>query len=93
MAGAPKLRIKKYFGSSTIEEMVLNLDEAKGFLDYFWKQGKDNHIVVSIDGQTVKSFEELTAIATKDRYKNNAFVDVGLFLSNAGQKSIWPNKS
>jgi hypothetical protein len=92
MAGGPKLRVKKYFGSSTIEEMILNLDEARGFLDYFWKPDRDNHTVVSVDGQAIKSFAELAAVASKDCYKNNAFVDVGLYLSNDGRKSIWPNK-
>ncbi|MBP1706649.1 MAG: hypothetical protein H6Q39_373 [Chloroflexi bacterium] len=45
MAGAPKLRIKKFFGSSTIEEMVLNLDEARGYLNYFWQPDQAKHTV------------------------------------------------
>jgi len=90
MAGAPKLRIKKFFGSSTIEEMVLNLDEARGYLNYFWQPDQAKHTVISIDGQNIKSFEELAAVAAKDRYKDRAFIDIGLFLSNDGQKSIWP---
>jgi hypothetical protein len=90
MAGAPKLRIKKYFGSSIIEELVLDFAEVRGFLDYFWKQDRDNDTVISIDGQAVKSYEELAAIAGRDRYKNSAFIEVRLFLSNDGRTSIWP---
>jgi hypothetical protein len=90
MAGSPKLRITKYFGSSTMQQMELSLEEAKGYLGYFWTKDGGSNIVISVDGQPIKSFEELTAIASKDRYKNNAFVEVGLFLSNDGRKSIWP---
>jgi hypothetical protein len=90
MAGAPKLRVKKYFGSSAIQEMVLNVDEAKSYLDYFWTKDGSSNIIVSIDGQEIKSFEGLVAVASQDRYKNMAFIEVGLFLSNDGQESIWP---
>jgi hypothetical protein len=92
MAGSPKLRIKKYFGSATIQETVLDLEEAKNFLDYFWTKDGGTNIVVSIEGRTIKSYADLVATASQDRYKKNAFVDVGLFLSNDGQKSIWPGQ-
>ncbi len=92
MAGSPKLRIKKYFGSATIEQRVLTLEEAKSQLGYFWTQDGGSNIVVSIDGQPIKSYDELAKLATQDKYKNNAFIDVGLFLSNDGKKSIWPKR-
>jgi hypothetical protein len=90
MAGLPKLRVTKYFGSSTMEQMELGLEEAKSYLGYFWTKDGGSNVVVSVDGQPIKSYEELTAVASKDRYKNSAFVEVGLFLSNDGKKSIWP---
>jgi hypothetical protein len=89
MAGSPKLRVKKYFGSATIEQMILNLDEAQSNLGYFWTKDGGSNIIVSVDGQTINSYEELVALASQDRYKNAAYIDVGLFLSNDGQKSIW----
>ncbi len=92
MAGSPKLRIKKYFGSATIEQMELTMEEAKSQLGYFWTQDGGSNIVVSIDGQPIKSYDELAKLATQDKYKNNAFIDVGLFLSNDGKKSIWPKR-
>jgi hypothetical protein len=90
MAGVTKIRISKYFGGASIQQMVLNLDEAKANLEYFWTKEGGNNIIVSVDGQTIKSYDELLAIAALDRYKNNAYIDVGLFLSNDGTKSIWP---
>ncbi len=89
MAGSPKLRVKKYFGSATIQQMVLDLDEAKSHLGYFWTKDGGSNIIVSVDGQTIKSYDELVALASQDRYKNVAYIEVGLFLSNDGQKSIW----
>jgi hypothetical protein len=93
MAGSPKLRISKYFGSATIQQMVLDLDEAKGHLGYFWTKDGGSNIIVSVDGQAIKSFEELQSIASQDRYKKSAFIEVGLFLSNDGKKSIWSPKN
>ena len=82
MAGTPKLRIKKYFGSATIQEMVFDLDEAKSFLAYFWTEDGGSNIMVAVNGQRVNSYDELVQIANQDCYKNNAFVDVGLYLTS-----------
>jgi hypothetical protein len=89
MVGVAKIRITKHFGSSTIQQMVVNLEEAKSQLEYFWSKDGSSNIIVSVDGQSIKSYDELLLIAARDRYKNNAFIDVGLFLSNEGRKSIW----
>jgi hypothetical protein len=89
MAGAPKIRVNKYFGSARIQQIILDLNEAKGHLEYFWTKDGSSNIIVSVDGQAIKSYDELLAVAAQDRYKNNAFIDVGLFLSNDGHKSIW----
>ena len=89
MAVSPSLKIKKYFGSSTIQEMTLTLEEAKDHLGYFWTKDGSSNVIISVDGQSIKSYEELIAVASQDRYKNNAFIEVGLFLSNDGRRSIW----
>jgi hypothetical protein len=89
MVGSTKIRIIKYFGSATIQQMVLDLNEAKGHLEYFWTKDGGSNIIVSVDGQAIKSYDDLLAVAAQDRYKNSAFIDVGLFLSNDGQRSIW----
>jgi hypothetical protein len=89
MAGVTKLKVVKYFGSAPIQQMILDLEEAKGHLEYFWTKEGGSNIIVSIDGQTIKSYDELLAVAAQDRYKKSAFIDVGLFLSNDGTKSIW----
>jgi hypothetical protein len=89
MAGITKIRIIKYFGSATIQQMIMDLNEAKGHLEYFWTKDGGSNIIVSVDGQAIKSYDELLTVAAQDRYKNSAFIDVGLFLSNDGQRSIW----
>jgi len=89
MAGLPNLRITKYFGSATVQQMILSLDEAKSYLGYFWTPDGSSNIIISVGGQYIKSYEELVALAGQDRYKNNAFIEVGLYLSNDGHKSIW----
>jgi len=92
MGSSPKLMIKKYFGSASIQQMTVDLEEAKGFMEYFWNQDGSG-VVVSIDGQKINSYDELVSIVSQDRYKGLDFVEVGLFLSNDGKKSIWPNRS
>jgi hypothetical protein len=92
MAGSPRITIKKYFGNASIEQMELSLAEAKGYLDYFWTKDGSSNVVVSVGGQQLHSYEELTALVNQERYKNKSFVEVGLFLSNDGHKSIWPQQ-
>jgi hypothetical protein len=94
MALFPKLRVNKYFGSASVQKMEMSLEEAKGQLGYFWTQegSGGGNVIVSIEGQAIKSYDELLAVAAKDKYKNLAFIEVGLFLSNDGHKSIWDKK-
>jgi hypothetical protein len=80
MAGTPSLRIKKYFGSATIQEMIFTMDDAKGFLAYFFTKEGGSNIMIAVEGQQIYSYEDLVKIAGQDRYKSNAFVEVGLYL-------------
>jgi hypothetical protein len=93
MAGSPKVSITKYFGSSNINQGVFDLDEAKGQLEYFWTTEGSSNIVISVDGQQIRSFAELQALASQERYQNSKIINVGLFLSNDGTKSIWPARN
>ncbi len=70
--------------------MELSLAEAKGYLDYFFTKSGGSNIVVSVGGQQLKSYDELVTLANSDRYKDQNFIEVGLYLSNDGQHSIWP---
>jgi hypothetical protein len=90
MAGSTKVRIAKYFGGATILQLILDLNEAKGHLEYFFTQDGSKNVIVSVDGKTIKSYDELLALITLDRYQQSSLVDIGLFLSNDGQNSIWP---
>ncbi len=90
MAGTPKLLIKKYFGSSTLEQTTINLEEAQSYLGYFWTKEGSSNIVISVNGQPIKSYDELKAIADQECHRNSGLIEVGLFLSNDGKRSIWP---
>jgi hypothetical protein len=81
MAGTPKLRIRKYFGSSSLQEMIFSLDEARDFLAYFFTKDGGQNILIAVEGQMVESFDQLVAIANQDKYKTNNFVEVGLYLA------------
>jgi hypothetical protein len=90
MAGLPTLTVKKYFGNASIEQMEFNLTEAKDHLGYFWTKDGSTNVTISVDGQQIGSYDELTALVNQERYKNKSYIEVGLFLSNDGHNSIWP---
>ena len=92
MAGSPKIRVTKYFGSASVQKMELDLEEAKSNLSYFWTPDGGSNVIVSVEGKPIKSYDDLLAVAAQDKYKNLAFIEVGLFLSNDGHKSIWDKK-
>jgi hypothetical protein len=92
MVGSTKIRVTKYFGSASVQKMEFSLEEAKSNLDYFWTKDGGSNVIVSVEGQALKSYDDLLALAGSDKYKNAAFIEVGLFLSNDGHKSIWDKK-
>jgi hypothetical protein len=92
MAGSPKLKVTKYFGGASVQKIEMDVEDAKSNLGYFWTPDGGSNIIVSVEGQPIKSYEELLTVAAKDKYKNMAFIEVGLFLSNDGHKSIWDKK-
>jgi hypothetical protein len=92
MVGAPKIRVTKYFGNASLEKTEVSLEDAKSHLGYFWTPDGGRNIIVSVEGQRIKSYDDLLSVAAKDKYKNLAFIEVGLFLSNDGHKSIWDKK-
>ena len=92
MAGTPRLRINKYFGSSNMHQTDISLEDAKEQLSYFWTKDGSTNMKVAIEGQQVNSYEELVRVVTQDCLKERAYIEVGLFLSNAGFDSIWPER-
>ena len=92
MVCSPNIRISKYFGGSRIQQEVLSLEEAQSSLKYFWTKDGGSNIVIAVDGQQLKSYDELVALAAQEKYAKNAFVEVGLYLSNDGTESIWPKR-
>jgi hypothetical protein len=93
MACSPSIRISKYFGGASIQQEVLTLEEAQSNLKYFWTREGGSNITIAVEGQELKSYEELVALASQDKYAKNAFIEVGMYLSNDGTKSIWPKRT
>jgi hypothetical protein len=89
---SPSVRISKYFGSASIQQEVYSLEDARSALKYFFTKDGGSNIVISVEGQELKSFDELAALANQPKYAKNAFIEVGMFLSNDGTKSIWPKR-
>jgi hypothetical protein len=69
MSRVPKLKIKLPSGGSS--EFICELEEAKDYLNF-------NEGVFLVEGQGVRSYDELVNIATQDKYKNKEFLEVEL---------------
>lgn len=67
--GLPKLRIK--LPSDHEAQDVYTVEEAR----YRFNWGRDPFLVV-VEGQVVRSFEELLDIARQDRFKDREFLEV-----------------
>jgi hypothetical protein len=93
MACSPSIRISKYFGGASIQQEVLTLEEAQNSLKYFWTREDGGNTVIAVDGQELKSYADLVTLSSQEKYAKNAFIEVGLYLSNNGTKSIWPKRS
>ena len=92
MVCSASVRISKYFGGASIQQTVMTLDEAKSNLKYFFTREGGSNIIISVEGQEIQSIEDLDAIANQPKYQVSSFIDVGLYLSNDGTRSIWPKK-
>ena len=93
MVYSPSVRISKYFGGASIQKEIMSLEEARGSLEYFWTKEGGSNITISVDGQDLKSYDELVKLASQEKYAKSVFIDVGLYLSNDGTKSIWPKRT
>jgi hypothetical protein len=75
-----------------MRQMDVSLEEAKDHLAYFFTKDGSENVTVTLEGQPVSSYEELVKAAGNSCYQGRAYLDVGLFLSNEGRKSIWPKR-
>lgn len=69
MSRIPKLKINLPSGDQS--EYICELEEAKYCLNF-------NEGVFLVEGQGVRSYDELVNIATQDKYKNKEFLEVKL---------------
>jgi len=67
--GLPKLRIR--LPSDHEAQDVYSVEEAR----YRFNWGRDPFLVV-VEGQVVRSFEELLDLASQDRFKDREFLEV-----------------
>jgi hypothetical protein len=75
MAKSPKIKIKLPPGYPA--EDAFELEEAKSRLNF------DKGMIL-VDGQRVKSYEDLVRLAKQDKYKNKEFIEVDVILLVAG---------
>jgi hypothetical protein len=67
MSRLPKLKIKLPTGNHS--EYICDLEQAKQYLNF-------NEGVFLVEGQGVQSYDELSHIATQEKYKNKEFLEV-----------------
>lgn len=79
MSELPKLKIKKHFGGYPLEEKICEFEQAQNFLSNYWAS-----VIVAVEGQVTRSYEELVQLATKDCYKDKEFLEVGLYPTAGG---------
>jgi len=76
MTKVSKLKIQLPFGHQ--EDIVCELTDAKHRFSF------DSDVVVVAEGQVIRSFDELTEIASREDLKEKGFVEVKLFPLFAG---------
>jgi len=79
MSKSPKLKIKKHFGGSRLEEKICDFEQAQYLLLNWW-----DSVIVAVEGQVIHSYEELVQLATQDCYKDKEFLEVGLYPQAGG---------
>jgi hypothetical protein len=64
----PKIVIKTF---GRLGEEVCDLEQAEGLLDF---EGR----IVTVDGKTVPSYNDLVRLANQDKYRDKGFIEVVL---------------
>ncbi len=71
MSELPKLKIKKHFGGYPLEEKICEFEQAQNFLSNYWAS-----VIVAVEGQVTRSYEELVQLAALDCYKGKESLEV-----------------
>ncbi len=76
MSGFPKLKVTHWIDGKASQEM-LEFEQAPYFLFKY-------DVIVAVEGEVIRSYEELIKLASQDRFKERDFLDVQLETVIAG---------
>ena len=76
MSRFPKLRVTHSIDGQLSQEL-LDFEQAPHFLFHY-------DVIVAVEGEVIKSYEELIEIASRDRYRDREVLDVQLETVIAG---------
>lgn len=70
MSEFPKLKVTHWIDGHASQE-VLDFEQAPYFLFNY-------DVIVAVEGEVIKSYEELVQLASRDSYRDRAFLEVQL---------------
>ena len=76
MSGFPKLKVTHLIDGQRSEEMI-DFEQAPHFLFNY-------DVIVAVEGEVVRTYEELVQLATRDRFKGRDFLEVQMETVIAG---------
>ena len=76
MSGFPKLKVTHWIDGKTSQE-IIDFEQAPHFLFNY-------DVMVVVEGEVIRSYEELVRLASQARFKDRDFLDVQLETMIAG---------
>ena len=76
MSGFPKLKVTHLIDGQRSEEMI-DFEQAPHFLFNY-------DVIVAVEGEVIRTYEELVQLATRDRFKGRDFLEVQMETVIAG---------
>jgi hypothetical protein len=76
MSRFPKLKVTHWIDGKTSQE-ILDFEQAPDFLFNY-------DVIVAVEGEVIRSYEELVRLASRDQFRERDFLDVQLETVIAG---------
>ena len=76
MSGFPKLKVTHLIDGHRSEEMI-DFEQAQHFLFNY-------DVIVAVEGEVIRTYEELVQLASQDRFKDREFLEVQMETVIAG---------
>ena len=70
MSRFPKLKVTHWIDGKTSQE-ILEFEQAPYFIFKY-------DVIIAVEGEVIKSYEELVQLASQDKYRDREFLDVQL---------------